>query len=282
VARSRPNIIVIAMVAVLALFGVVIVVDTVRAGFDLVSSAVSGPTTSTAPAARYDEFTGNALHADRRMPEVSCALPEFVRDAAGLAPYYRELVSCLDAVWAPVLKDAGFPVEPPSIDLAPDPARSPCGIPDADDHVAAWYCSANRTLYLPGDRIADSDTGRPYFHIATVAHEYGHHVQEVSGLLALANSRMGAAAGKDAANEVSRRLELQANCFAGLFLAAVVGRGSITRPIANGAIDSFVNATLLSTHGNGTNQSAWTSRGYTKGTTSACNTWAAPASEVSD
>jgi hypothetical protein len=218
------------------------------------------------------------------LPDSTCTLPPFRRDTAGLTAYYQAFVGCMSTTWQPVLQARGLPFEAPHLNLSEHPGETGCGNPDSDPELGeftAMYCPADTTLYLPVDRLTKVDRGRASSHLAVLAHEYSHHVQQLSGLL-WAAAEEADRVGDDTpeANQVTRRSELQANCFAGLFLAAAAGRGSITRTLASQAVGEFRNGALPETHGTAAHQAAWAKKGYQQRTTAACNTWAAPASEV--
>jgi hypothetical protein len=216
--------------------------------------------------------------------DTPCKLPVFHRDADGLRAYYTALIACLDAVWRPVLLTGGMPHRTPLSNLAEHPGQTGCGNPDDDGEggeFTALYCPADETLYLPLDRLKSVDRGGPSSHLAIVAHEYGHHVQQLSGLLgAAADERDKAGDDTPAGHEVTRRIELQANCFAGLFLAAVAAHGSVSRSLAGQAVADFRNGGLPDTHGSRAHQASWASRGYQQRTTAACNTWSASVADV--
>ncbi len=216
------------------------------------------------------------------LPATTCQLPRFRRDVPSLRDYYGALIVCLDAAWHPVLSGGTMPAASPSINLAEHPGNTACGNPEerAGDFTAL-YCPADETLYLPVDRLKEVDGGRASSHLAIVAHEYGHHVQELSGLLLAASEKLETV-GADTPDgrDVSRRIELQANCFAGLFLASIAGRGGVTRGLAEQAVADFRNGGLSDTHGSRAHQASWARAGY-QGSAASCNTWAAAPNEVS-
>lgn len=217
------------------------------------------------------------------LPATTCELPRFRRDLASLRGYYGAFLLCLDATWHPVLSAGRMPAASPSVNLAEHPGDTACGNPeDRAGDFTALYCPADETLYLPVDRLKEVDGGKASSHLAIIAHEYGHHVQELSGLLRAATDRLDDV-GSDtpAGREVSRRIELQANCFAGLFLAAVAGRGAITRGLAGQAVADFRNGGLSDTHGSRAHQASWALAGYEGAAAASCNTWAAAPADVS-
>jgi predicted metalloprotease len=225
------------------------------------------------------------LAAGVALSATTCTLPPFRRDTASLNAYYLAFVACMDATWQPVLAARGMPFQPPKVNVAVHPGQTECGDLDADEEVGeftALYCPADETLYLPVDRLKRVDHGQASSHLAVVAHEYSHHVQELSGLLGAAAEATGKAGeNTPAGNEVTRRTELEANCFAGLFLAAAAGRGSISKTLAEQSVGEFRNGALPQTHGSPAHQAFWAKQGYLERTTAVCNTWSASTNSVS-
>ncbi|TQM81000.1 hypothetical protein FHX81_3360 [Saccharothrix saharensis] len=224
------------------------------------------------------------LTAPVRLPVVACTLPGFGVSDAELSAYYKAGVGCLDQAWRPVLEQANLPFNPPALDTSPDLVEGPCGSAPAESEAVAYYCGRNRTIYMPTRRLRDNGGGeRAGSHLATLAHEYGHHVQALSGMLRAADSKIVSAGEETPAGlEMSRRIELQANCFAGMFLVAV--SESIGTGLAQEAADDFQYAVEeppeKNAHGSPDNQSEWASAGFTAGVTTSCNTYAAPAEDV--
>jgi uncharacterized protein len=223
----------------------------------------------------------------KSLPQITCDLPKFGTSDEQLAAYYAAGVKCLDATWGPVLKEANLPFEPPSLDAAPELSDGPCGAAPASEDAVAYYCGRNRMIYMPTGRLRENGGGdRPATHLATLAHEYGHHVQAMSGMLRAADLKIVSAGEKNPAGlEMSRRIELQANCFAGMFLAAVAGRGSISTELASRAEEDFQYAMEeppeKNAHGSPANQGTWALNGFDTKTTDACNTYSASAALVS-
>ena len=285
---------VVAMLGVVGGAGIGSAVQTLRAvdGVALPAGTASQPatgwelppTSTVAPVRQVLLLADHPLlAAGVALPATTCRLTRFRRDVPSLRLYYSGLMDCLDATWHPVLIGAAVPASSPSINLAEHPGNTGCGNPEErSGDFTALYCPADETLYLPVDRLKEVDGGRASSHLAILAHEYGHHVQELSGLLLAASEQLDdVGADTPAGREVSRRIELQANCFAGLFLAAVAGRGPVTRGLADQAVADFRNGGLSDTHGSRTHQAGWARTGYRGGTTAACNTWSAAPDEVS-
>ncbi|HWO68414.1 MAG TPA: neutral zinc metallopeptidase [Umezawaea sp.] len=222
----------------------------------------------------------------KSLPEITCDLPTFGTSDQQLAAYYAAGVTCLDNAWGPVLKEANLPFEPPDLDAAPELSNGPCGAAPASEDAVAYYCGRNRMIYMPTGRLRENGGGdRPATHLATLAHEYGHHVQAMTGMLRAADLKIVNAGEKTPAGlEMSRRIELQANCFAGMFLGVAAGKGSISAELANRAEEDFQyameEAPDKNAHGSPANQGNWAQNGFQANTTQACNTYAAPAAEV--
>jgi uncharacterized protein len=164
---------------------------------------------------------------------------------------------------------------------------SPCGSVDGGEGArAAFYCGKNNTLYMPFSGLQTEQYGaHPGVYLALLAHEYGHHVQAMSGVLdAYAEARYEAGADTGPGLELSRRLELQAQCFSGMFLAATHGRGSVDANILNEARTTQNrgdhNAGVPRDHGTDAHTSAWWEQGAQKNRTFQCNTWKSPAADV--
>jgi hypothetical protein len=295
--RRRLRFAVMALVLVVTLAGIVVAGSTRTAPDIALPSSIPTAPTSTAPTSTAPTSTAPPIRrvtklADHplllpgeTLPDATCNLPAFGRDAESLLPYYEELVRCFDIAWAPVLDAARLPRNLPWVNIQQHPGETGCGDPDkegeADDFIA-MYCSVLDRMYLPLDRILAVDEGRPANHIAVLAHEFAHHVQEESGLLWTATQDMKRAGWTSAQGlEMNRRVELQANCFAGLAIAAVAGHGSISHSLAREAMAFFRAGSSPQTHGSNANQRVWARKGFEQRTTAACNTFAAPAGEVS-
>jgi predicted metalloprotease len=211
---------------------------------------------------------------------VACALPLFGRSDDQLAAYYEAALRCLNDVWTPVLQAANIPFRAPKLRVTAELPASACGdAPDVD--TVAYYCGRDETIYMSTRRgLADGGGSQPPTHLATLSHEYGHHVQLLSGMLTAASQRIVAAGERSPVGlELTRRIELQANCFAGVFLFATAGQGSISRSLARRADQDFHEAVPepaeQNTHGSPNNQGEWADRGYESGRTVDCNTWTA-------
>jgi hypothetical protein len=244
------------------------------------------PSTPVRPRAVYRLADHPFLLKSVSIPPVTCRLPPFGVSDERLAAYYTAGVECLNEAWGPLLAETNLPFEKPALDASPELKDGPCGAAPESDHAVAYYCGRNRTIYMPTARLRDNGGGdAPATHLATLAHEYGHHVQALTGLLRAADLKITDAGEKTPAGlEMSRRIELQANCFAGMFLTSAAGKGSVSTSLARQAQEDFRYAVEEkpenNAHGSATNQSYWAASGFKSNSTTACNTFAAPASQV--
>jgi len=252
------------------------------AGVPLAVTAAGAPEQPPVAAPRpvYELGTHPLLSPGVPLAPVTCALPEFGRSAGALTAYYQAAIGCLDAAWQPVLANASLPFVPPILDVT-GTVSTACGTRPPREQATAFYCGADHTLTMPRDRMLADVGSRASGHLAVLAHEYGHHVQSQSGILRAAQTEEKQhPKGSPAEQEMSRRVELQANCFSGMFLAAVAGRGSITKAFAKAGTDSFRNTVADGTHGTVANQVKWGTTGYRANHTAACNTFVVPGAEV--
>jgi predicted metalloprotease len=227
------------------------------------------------------ELGTNPLLADGVvLPDVTCELPGIGRNSAELRAFYEAALTCLDDAWEPVLSGVDEPFAIAGLELT-DRSPSECGEPPGKAEATAFYCGFDEVIYMPEDRLLATVGLNRAGHLAVLAHEYGHHVQLLSGIMYVVGAELsGVEEGGQEELELTRRTELQANCFAGLFLASAAGRGSITYGQAQAATEDFANSMDSDTHGTLRNQLAWARTGFGAAGTAGCNTFTAPVDEV--
>ena len=156
-----------------------------------------------------------------------------------------------------------------------------CG--GASAQSGPFYCPADQLVYfdldfleqLQADFGATGDLAAQYI----VAHEYGHHVQNVTGISELTNAAQQQ--NPDVANEFSVALELQADCFAGAWASSVAERGLFDREgeieEALGAAEAVGDDRILESAGQDVNPES-----FTHGTSEQRRTWFATGFESGD
>jgi predicted metalloprotease len=216
----------------------------------------------------------------RSLPQVTCRMPAFGKSAAQLQAYYQAMIDCLGQAWQPVLAEANEPYRAPKL-VVDDEPKSTCGVPSTQIAVA-FYCPRDETIFMPRNRVVESMGANQGGHIMVLAHEYGHHVQLLSGInLGMIRKLRGTQEDSPEYLELTRRMELQADCFSGMFISASSGRGSISKTLGTSAANSFRSSVTDTTHGTVKHQTQWGTTGVKNNNTSSCNTWVAPAADVS-
>jgi len=194
--------------------------------------------------------------------------------------------STLDT-WTRVFKEEGKPFDRATVVLYRDAVSTGCG--DASSAVGPFYCPADQRVYLDLSFYRDMETklGAPgdFAWAYVIAHEVGHHVQQQLGTSDEV-SQLQRQNPSDS-NALSVRLELQADCYAGvwahsIFAAGDLDKGDVREAIrAAGAVgddrlqrqasgqvnpDSF-------THGTSQQRTSWFNRGRASGSPDDCDTF---------
>ncbi|HMC54791.1 MAG TPA: neutral zinc metallopeptidase [Gemmatimonadaceae bacterium] len=211
-------------------------------------------------------------------------------DSAREEPMVQFVSFVLDdaqSTWQGAFQRAGGNFRPAKMVLFRDGTMSGCG--GAQSAMGPFYCPLDEKLYLDLGFFEELDKrfGAPgdFAQAYVIAHELGHHVQHLLGI----DQRVRDAQQRnpDAANQLSVRLELQADCYAGVWAhsaaergkleagdiqeglgaASAVGDDRIQRQTTGSVnVDSF-------THGSAQQRSQWFARGYESGNSSNCDTF---------
>jgi uncharacterized protein len=194
-----------------------------------------------------------------------------------------------DSTWAKIMARSNESYHPPKLVLFRNSTESGCG--SAESAMGPFYCPVDEKLYIDlgfYDELKNKFGAAGDFAQAYVlAHEFGHHIQHLVGT----DSQVRRAQGSDPnqANQLSVRLELQADCYAGIWAhttqqrqildpgdvqeamnaAASVGDDRILAQSGRRVnVDSF-------THGSAAQREEWFNRGYRSGDVNSCNTFGA-------
>jgi len=193
-----------------------------------------------------------------------------------------------EKTWANYFAKRNARYTPTTLVLYTGGTRTACGMGQAA--MGPFYCPADKKVYLDLSFYeemrtklgAAGDTAFGY----VIAHEVGHHVQNLLGILPQVH-QMQQQAGKTEANKLSVKLELQADCFAGIWAkdaqrqdlleegdieeainaAEAVGDDTLQKRSQGYAVpDSF-------THGSSAQRMYWFKRGFESGDINRCNTF---------
>ncbi len=132
--------------------------------------------------------------------------------------FVQTILASTEEVWTKIFQGYGKRYEPPRLNLFSGQVQSKCGFASAA--AGPFYCPGDRQVYIDlsfYDQLANQFGAKGDFAQAYVlSHEVGHHVQNVIGILPQFN-RMRQSMGKLEANKMSIKVELQADCFAGVW-----------------------------------------------------------------
>ena len=138
------------------------------------------------------------------------------------SPYATEACNALTSLndtWAAAFRRAGLRFEAPVLDLYRDGVVRTDGCGSATSAAGPFYCPADQGIYIDTgfyDQLAQmSGTGGDFARLYVLAHEYGHHIQTITGLSAQVRSAQQS--NPDAANQLQVAMELQADCYAGMW-----------------------------------------------------------------
>ena len=198
----------------------------------------------------------------------------------------------VDDVWKTKLQ--GY--QPPTVVLYEQGTSTGCGFGQAA--MGPFYCPSDRRVYLDLSfwRQMESQLGASAADFArayVIAHEYGHHVQTLTGASQQVQRAQQRASGQAEANRYSVALELQADCYAGVWAAnaAAVSNGAVALE-AGDLEEGLRTASAIGddtlqrrqggqvvpegfTHGSSAQRVEWLRRGYQSGDPAACDTFSA-------
>jgi len=195
-----------------------------------------------------------------------------------------------EETWSAIFSQAGREYPPPYLALFSDGINTGCG--SATSAAGPFYCPADNKVYidlaffrqLETEFAAQGDFAKAY----VIAHEVGHHVQTVLGTSAKVRQAQQAASSEQEVNAYQVRMELQADCYAGIWAhyadtaRQLVEQGDIDEALTAASavgddtiqkrVQGHVNQESF-THGSGAERQQWFRKGYSSGSVDACNTF---------
>jgi predicted metalloprotease len=205
--------------------------------------------------------------------------------------FVARVLGSTERVWGEIFQSAGRQYAEPRLVLFSGQVQSACGFASAA--AGPFYCGLDRKVYIDlafyrelRERFrAPGDFAQAY----VVAHEVGHHIQNLLGIMEKVQARQGRAS-EGEANALSVRLELQADCFAGIWASRANRDRKILEP---GDLEEGLNAAAQIgddmmqkraqgyvvpegfTHGSAQQRVRWFRRGIESGDLKQCDTFAA-------
>lgn len=207
------------------------------------------------------------------------------------AKFVSQVLRSTEVVWTDVFRQAGKTYQPPKLRLFSGSFPTACGLGQAA--MGPFYCPGDRIVYLDMGffKVMSQRLGAPgqFAQAYVIGHEVGHHVQNLLGISDKVDA-MRQRGSEAQANAMSVRLELQADCFAGVWAkrsddakgwleagdvesalnaASQIGDDTLQRKSQGQVVpESF-------THGSSAQRVAWFKRGLQSGDINQCNTFEA-------
>jgi len=214
-----------------------------------------------------------------------------------MGDFVAAILGSTEDAWQQIFQEAGRRYQAPGLVMFARRTRSGCGA--AQSEMGPFYCPTDKKVYLDTAFFQElqtrfrgctgGDTACRFAYAYVVAHEVGHHVQNLMGVLPRVQQAQRAASSEAEANAMQVRVELQADCFAGVWAyhsrqridlqesdiraamqtAAAIGDDMLQRRSQGYVVpDSF-------THGTSAQRQRWFMTGLRSGQISACNTFRA-------
>lgn len=221
-------------------------------------------------------LTKNPLYRIGKLPAIGCSQPmQEPTSLVNVRAFETELLSCMNRLWRPAIQHAGFKFQPPKLIVVKGVSpSSPCDVYDRD----AYYCGD--TIYVDATTVLDAwkdNQGETLAYLTfLLGHEYGHHVQKLTGILEA--EYQWQLPRVDLTLLGSRRVELQANCLSGVFLGAVQDTYLVVDEDLSdwqAVVQNFIDPDR--DHGSTANAATWSTTGYDAADPKACNTFIAAA-----
>jgi uncharacterized protein len=209
-----------------------------------------------------------------------------------MGQFVAAILAANETVWSDVLpREKGIPYVKPKLVLYSGRTASGCG--GAQSAMGPFYCPRDQKVYLDTAFFQDMKRrlggGGDFAYAYVIAHEVGHHVENLLGILPKVQAAQQAAFSRGEANNLSVRVELMADCLAGVWAAnaertyqflepgdvatavataQAIGDDRLQKAAQGYAVpDSF-------THGTAAQRVQWLNAGMKSGEVDSCNTFA--------
>ena len=208
-----------------------------------------------------------------------------------MAEFISVVLADTEDTWRAVFAEAGTTYQEPKLVLFSEAVESACGLASAA--VGPFYCPMDQKVYIDLSFYSDLKNrfGAPgdFAQAYVIAHEVGHHVQNLLGIAEKVHS-LRSRSGETEANRLSVMMELQADCLAGVWAHRA---DKARRILEEGDVDEALNAASSIgddrlqrqtrgyvtpdsfTHGSSAQRVRWFKRGLETGDMAQCNTFTA-------
>lgn len=202
--------------------------------------------------------------------------------------FVKVIVKDTENVWNPIFKSVGARYEEPKVVLFEDHVSSACGM--TSSATGPFYCPGDKKVYLDlgfFSQLREMGVAGDFAQAYVIAHEVGHHVQKIQGISDEV-VKMQRRTNKVQANKLSVLLELQADCYAGIWAReqakyklledgdleeAINAAASIGDDRMQRRAGQYVNPDGF-THGSSAQRVEWLKRGMLSGKPGDCDTFA--------
>lgn len=204
--------------------------------------------------------------------------------------FAKKIIGSAEDVWTPILAQRGVHYQPATFTPYDGTTQTDCGT--GLSIMGPFYCPNDRRIYIDlsflkqlGDKLgAPGQLARAY----VISHEFGHHIQNLMGTMDKVEGRMQAMDEGPTRNRLSERLELQADCYAGVYIQRADARFHI---LEKGDVDDALRAASAVgddtienreqgyvvpdsfTHGTAAQRTRWFKRGLAHGDMNDCDTF---------
>lgn len=223
-------------------------------------------------------------------PQQQIGQPSAPQQSIEMDRFVAKVLATTEDTWSRIFQqEVGSSYRPPKLVLFTGRVNSGCGA--AESAMGPFYCPADRKVYLDQSFFDELSRrfGAPGDFAAAyvIAHEVGHHVQTLLGISDQVQKAQ-ARASKTQGNAIQVRMELQADCLAGVWAKANAGKlepGDVEEAmraasaIGDDTLQRAAQGVVVPesfTHGSSAQRTKWFMRGLTEGTIAACDTFAAP------
>lgn len=208
-----------------------------------------------------------------------------------MARFVRTVLADTEDTWGEIFRENGGTYAQPRLVLFTGRTPTACGT--GDTAAGPFYCPGDQKVYID---LAFYQTMRERFHVASdfaqayvIAHEVGHHVQNITGIMEKVDQKRRSLTERQA-NALSVRVELQADCFAGVWAAranrarGILEQGDVesalkaASAIGDDALQKQAQGYVVPdsfTHGTSEQRVRWFQRGIESADLNTCNTFAA-------